>query len=70
VKHENIYQRIVQHVRIAHVDIIVKDEHGLRVQHQISERKNVIHENIVQLRQVVVVVVHREKLQIQHNVVV
>ena len=62
MKHENIYQRIVQHVVIVHVDIIVKDEHGLRVQHQINERNNVHHENIVKSERVVVVVVHHEKL--------
>ena len=45
VKQENIYQRTVQHVVHVHVDIIVQDKVGLRVQRQISESLNVEHEN-------------------------
>ena len=41
---DDIYQRIVQHVVNVHVDIIVNDEHGVRVL-MISERKNVEPEN-------------------------
>ena len=67
MQQEHIYQRIVQHVRIAHVEVIAQDEHGVRV-HQINELPNVQQIHIVQLNQVVVVVVHHEKLQIQHNV--
>jgi hypothetical protein len=70
VQQENTYQRIVQHVVIVHVDIIVQDEHGVRVQQVISERMRVHHENIVQHEQVVVVVVQNESMQHQINVVV
>ena len=57
MQQEHIYQRIVQHVVIVHVDTIVQDEHGLRVQQPISERMHVEHENgQVQNQQVQVVV--------------
>jgi len=49
------------------VDIIVKDEHGVRV-HQISERLNVQQIHIVKNERVAVVIVRHDKLQIQQNV--
>ena len=70
VKKENIYQRIVHHVVSVHVDIIVQDEHGIRVQQMTNERINVTHENIVELEQKAVVSVIHDRLQIQHNVAV
>ena len=45
VQHDNIYQRIAQHVANVHVDTIVQDDHGLRVLQLINERMNVERES-------------------------
>ena len=46
----------------------VHEENLIRVLQKINERISVLHENIVQHDQVVVIAVHHEIIQIQHNV--
>ena len=65
--HDDIYQRMKQHVVNVHADIIVNDEHGVKVL-KISERKNVENRIIVVHDQAAVVIVHYDSSQIMDNV--